>query len=139
MNNSIDPTPTNWTSPAMQKRIASRYAAEKRFKFMGLMAIILSTAFLIFLLTTMIGNGFSGFQQTHVDLEVDFPTLTGDASAQSISGDGANAAIRSLDIPGIVETAIGNQYGAFAKEMNQSIFSSGAARHVSNHLKDDPN
>ena len=37
----LDPTPTDWDGNVMQKRIASRYAAERRFKAMGLFAVLL--------------------------------------------------------------------------------------------------
>lgn len=138
MNNKIDPTPTDWDSPAMKKRIARRYGAEKRFKYMGLIAVAMSTAFLIFLLSTMIGNGFSGFLQTNAKLEIDLPTLTGGATAQSISGDNADTALRSLDLPGVVSTAIEKQYGELASDMDQSIFSSGVDRFLADQLKNDP-
>jgi len=138
MNSKIDPTPTNWNSPEMQKRIARRYAAETRFKFFGLTALVVSTLFLIFLLATMLGNGFSGFQQTNAKLEIDFPTLTGGASAQSISGDGADAAIRSLDLPGIVAIAQEEQYGELSQNMDQSIFSSRIDKRIADKLKADP-
>jgi len=62
MNNAvIDPSPTDWNGPIMQKRIASRYAAERRFKAMGFIAVALSTLFLAFLLFTMLGQGLRGF------------------------------------------------------------------------------
>ncbi len=122
----------------MQKRIAKRYAAEKRFKFMGLTAVALSTIFLIFLLVTMLGNGFSGFLQTNAKLEIDFPALTGGASAQSISGNGAQAAIRSLDLPGIVSTARQEQYASLSINMEQSIFSSGIVRRITQELLNNP-
>ncbi|WP_323809458.1 phosphate ABC transporter permease PstA [Sphingobium baderi] len=65
--------PTDWKSDVMQKRIARRYAAERRFKFMGLFAVMLSAAFLAFLLFTMLGNGLRGFTRTEIALQVDFP------------------------------------------------------------------
>ena len=138
MNNNIDPTPTDWNSPAMQKRIAKRYAAEKRFKIMGLTSVILSTLFLIFLLITMLGNGFSGFLQTNAKLEIDFPTLTGGSSAQSISGNGAEAAIRSLDLAGIVNTAVQEQYPTLNNNMDQILFSSGIEQRITKKLLNDP-
>lgn len=138
MNKTIDPTPTDWSSPKMQKRISRRYAAERRFKFMGLAAVMMSTAFLIFLLVTMMGNGFSGFLQTNAQLEIDFPTLTGGASAESISGDGADAAIRSLDLSGIVAIASEAQYGGLARDMDQSIFSGGVDTFLAKQLRADP-
>ncbi len=66
-------TPTNWKSTAMQKRIARRYAAERRFKLLGLGAVLLSAAFLAFLLITMMGNGLRGFTRTEIAVTVDFP------------------------------------------------------------------
>ena len=38
----MDPTPTDWNGQMMQKRIARRYAAERRFKAMGFLAVALS-------------------------------------------------------------------------------------------------
>ena len=66
-------TPTDWKSDVMQKRIARRYAAERRFKFAGLFAVTLSAAFLAFLLFTMMGNGLRGFTRTEIALTIDFP------------------------------------------------------------------
>ena len=54
-------------------RIRRRYAAERRFRLLGLGAILLSAGFLAFLLITMFGNGMRGFTQTEVRLDVDFP------------------------------------------------------------------
>ncbi|MDX3900804.1 MAG: phosphate ABC transporter permease PstA [Sphingobium sp.] len=65
--------PTDWKSDAMQRRIARRYGAERRFKAFGLAAVLLSAAFLAFLLFTMIGNGINGFTRTEIALKVDFP------------------------------------------------------------------
>ena len=65
--------PTDWNSDVMRKRIAARYASERRFKFAGLFAVALSAAFLAFLLFTMMGNGLRGFTRTEIALKIDFP------------------------------------------------------------------
>ncbi len=49
-----------WQSPVMSRRLARRYASERRFKWAGVAAIILSLSFLAFLIVTMISNGASG-------------------------------------------------------------------------------
>ena len=49
-----------WQSDEMTNRIRKRYAAERRFRALGLGAVILSVAFLIFLLGTMLYEGLSG-------------------------------------------------------------------------------
>ncbi len=49
-----------WQSDEMNQRLKKRYAAERRFKALGLLAILVSLAFLAFLLVTMIANGIGG-------------------------------------------------------------------------------
>ncbi|CAN5304697.1 phosphate ABC transporter permease PstA [soil metagenome] len=66
--------PTDWQGTVMQKRIARRYAAERRFKYLGMGAVLLSAGFLAFLLFSMIGNGARGFTRTEIALPVDFRT-----------------------------------------------------------------
>ena len=70
-----DTAPTDWKGAAMQKRIAGRYAAERRFKLFGLGAVLLSGFFLAFLLFVMVGNGVRGFTYTHVAVPVDFQAM----------------------------------------------------------------
>lgn len=62
--------PTDWNSPKMQRRIQRRYAAERRFRLIGLAAILISAGFLAFLLATMVGNGISGFSRTEIRLDL---------------------------------------------------------------------
>ena len=52
--------PTSWVSPEMTSRISKRYAAERRFRLIGLFAVSLSAAFLAFLLYSMLAKGFAG-------------------------------------------------------------------------------
>ncbi len=56
----------------IKKRLNKRYKAEKRFKFYGILAIFLSLSFLLLLFISIIGKGYSAFQQTFVQLEVHF-------------------------------------------------------------------
>ena len=48
---------SRWTDGSMDKRLRGRYAAERRFRLLGLLAIGLSLAFLAFLLVTMAWRG----------------------------------------------------------------------------------
>lgn len=113
----VDPTPTDWSSPAMRKRLARRYRAERRFRALGFLAILLSTLFLAVLLFAMVGNGLRGFERTEIRVVFDFPVLTGGASAQSISGNNIEAALNALDLPDLVERAAAQQYGDAANEL----------------------
>jgi phosphate transport system permease protein len=49
-----------WQSPEMTKRLAGRYAAERRFRNIGFIAVSVSLLFLAFLLATMLINGVGG-------------------------------------------------------------------------------
>ncbi|WP_288483975.1 phosphate ABC transporter permease PstA [uncultured Novosphingobium sp.] len=70
-----------WKSDAMTQRIAARNAAERRFRLLGLSAIVLSLLFLALLLFIMLRNGLAG---------LDWSFLSGsdstDASAAGIWG-----------------------------------------------------
>lgn len=68
MSDTLAPTRT----PAFEARLKKRYAAEKRFKLIGLFAILFSVFVLAFLLVTMTINGIGGFQRVEAKVEVDF-------------------------------------------------------------------
>lgn len=130
----IDPTPTDWNGEAMQKRIKKRYAAERRFKALGLGAILMSAGFLLFLLVVMVGNGFRGFTQTELPVEIDFPSLTNGAQAAQFEGPNAEARIRSLGVQDIVNGSIEIQYG----NNGTDLFSSNAWTSVQASILSDP-
>lgn len=130
----LDPTPTDWNGTAMQKRLARRYAAERRFKAMGFLAVLLSTLFLAFLLFTMLGQGVRGFQQTQIALDIDFPALASGANPATISGTNAEQALTALNLPSIVDQAATAQYGSQGTEW----LSSDAAIVVRAMLRENP-
>lgn len=51
---------SNWQSSEATARLKKRYAAERRFKALGFVAIVLSMLFLAVLLFTMLKNGVAG-------------------------------------------------------------------------------
>lgn len=95
--------PTDWKSDAMRRRIARRYAAERRFKLAGLAAVLLSAAFLAFLLVTMMGNGLRGFTRTEIALTVDFPASPLLLDPKAITDEALNQANLPM-VTGIVAT-----------------------------------
>lgn len=130
----IDPTPTDWSGDAMQRRIKKRYAAERRFKALGLGAIVLSASFLLFLLVVMLGNGFRGFTQTELPVDIDFPTLTAGAQPSQFQGPDADNRIRALGVQDIVNGSIEIQYG----DEGTNLFSATAWTSVRSAILDDP-
>ena len=71
MSERVTPTRT----AAFEARLKKRYAAERRFKAIGLSAIVFSVAVLLFLLATMTINGIGGFQRAELRVDVDFPQM----------------------------------------------------------------
>ncbi|MBE9504424.1 MAG: DUF3333 domain-containing protein, partial [Proteobacteria bacterium] len=53
-------------------RLKKRYAKEKAFRLMGLGAVFSALVMLAILFSSIIGNGYSAFQQTFIQLEVVF-------------------------------------------------------------------
>ncbi|RMF09314.1 MAG: DUF3333 domain-containing protein, partial [Alphaproteobacteria bacterium] len=80
----------------MKRRIRKRYAAEWRFRLMGLSAIIVAIAALVILLTTIISQGITGFLQTEIRLPVTFddPALE---NIEQLAGEERAAALRRAD------------------------------------------
>ncbi|MEJ2108832.1 MAG: phosphate ABC transporter permease PstA [Acidobacteriota bacterium] len=67
----IDEKPVQ-TIDIVRKGLRRRYRAEKRFRFYGIAAICLSLLFLSFLFISIIGKGYTAFQQTFVELDIYF-------------------------------------------------------------------
>ncbi|WP_254054410.1 phosphate ABC transporter permease PstA [Sphingorhabdus sp. EL138] len=126
--------PTDWQSDAMQQRIRRRYAAERRFKALGIGAIILSAGFLAFLMIVMVGNGLRGFTQTELPVEIDFPAMTGGASADQFEGANGPANLRTLGVQDIVNTSVQIQYG----EEGSELFSAGGWQAVNQEILKNP-
>jgi phosphate transport system permease protein len=112
-------TPTDWNTEAMQRRIRRRYGAERRFRLIGLGAILLSAGFLAFLLVTMLSKGIGGFSQTQVKLEIALPQT--------------GSVLTGADVEAAVAAAATQQYGAEGPR----LLSESAWVTVRNRIEDD--
>lgn len=126
--------PTDWRAEAMQRRIRRRYRSERRFKLLGLAAVLLSAGFLVFLLATMLANGIGGFSRTEIKLPVDFPKAGLTLDATRLSGPGADLALAGAGIQGATD---GAAIAAFGKDGDRLI-SDGAWLSVRAAVKADP-
>jgi phosphate transport system permease protein len=126
--------PTDWSSEAMQRRIRKRYAAERRFRLLGLGAILVSAGFLVLLLVIMLGNGVRGFTAMQVQLEMDFPRSSLIVDRAALGGPDAENALRAADFEGAVRQAAVAQYG----EDGPELFSGAARLWVRDMVRDDP-
>jgi phosphate transport system permease protein len=128
--------PTNWQSPDMVKRIKRRYAAERRFKAMGAVAILISVAFLAFLLLTMANNGARGFMRTDVKLPIDFAAsaIMIDPAVFKGSPEQVDQALADADLESPVATAAEQAFGP----EGASLIAESAWIVVRDAIKDDP-
>jgi len=126
--------PSRWTDGSMEKRVRRRYAAERRFRLLGLLAIGLSVAFLAFLLINMAAKGLGGFTQTEAKLTIDFPRSDIILDPATLKGPEAKRAVASADLEGSLNASALRQYGADASD----LFGPAAARQLGRDLISDP-
>ena len=127
---------TDWGSQAMQRRIARRYVAERNFRWLGMGALALAASFLAFLLFTIVRDGWTGFVNTEVKVEVTYdPAVLGiEAAAIAPGVDVADrrAALREADFAGLMLKA-SEQLGDY-----DSVVSEGAWLDLRDALEEDP-
>lgn len=127
-------TPTRWTDEAMTRRVRKRYAAERRFRWLGLAAVGLSVLFLAFLLFTMAAKGLGGFIHYEAQVPIDFARTDLFLDPAALRGPDAKQAIASADLGGAIAQAATSAYGPKASEM----FGDAAVAKLSSMILDDP-
>ena len=120
------------TIDIVNKSLGKRYRSERRFRVYGLVAIILSLAFLTLLFTDIIRKGYTAFWQTYVDINVFLdPTMLQEES------------LASADYQGLVKQSMRNMFpevsGRRDKRALYSLISSGAAFQLQKKVLEDPN
>lgn len=119
------------TIDTVNRGLARRYSKEQRFKFYGLIAVVISLSFLGLLFFTIFMNGYSAFFQTFVKLEIFFDPALIDKN------DPANS-----NFPGLVKKTLGSEFPEVKsrKEKKElySLISSGAAFQVQKLLNQRP-
>jgi phosphate transport system permease protein len=68
--------PRRLNPEAIQTRLRKRYRAERRFKLIGLLAVLTALALLALLLATIVAQGYSAFAQTTIRLDIAFDQQT---------------------------------------------------------------
>jgi len=126
--------PTDWKAAGVQRRTRRRYAAERRFRLLGLAAVWLSASFLAFLLASMLWQGASGFRQTRVALPIDFIAAKLPVTPAQLRGRGADLALAGAGLEGMVDRAATKAYGGGGND----LLSDGAWLVVRDAIKRDP-
>ena len=101
------------TAETVASRLGRRYAAERRFRAMGLGAIVISVGFLAFLLGSIIDKGWTGFVQSEIALDVSF-------DPQIIDPDGTRdpAVLAAADYAALVRQAL---VARFAPDADRAV------------------
>jgi phosphate transport system permease protein len=105
-------TPTDWQSEAMRRRIARRYASERRFKLLGLAAVAASAGFLAFLLISMMSSGLSGFMRTEIALPIDFQHSAILVDPDALKAGNAEMVLANANLPSVIDKAAEDAFGA---------------------------
>ena len=125
--------PTRDTA-AMRRRTQRRYAAERRFRRLGLAAIWLSAGFLAFLLATMLWQGTIGFRQTRIALPIDLAAAHLRVTPAQLKGDGVTRALADAGLERAVDAAAVRAYGP----QGAGLLSDGAWQVVRDAIRRDP-
>ena len=108
------------TIDIVKQNLAGRYRSERRFRLMGLSAIVASLFFLSFLFVSIIGNGYSALFQTFIQIHVYF-----DPDRLPLYE------LNSADYQGIVKASLRDMFpeakGRLDKRQLYRLVSSGAA------------
>src|SRR5215218_7876357 len=97
--------PSRWTDGSMHVRVRKRYAAERRFRLLGLAAVSASALFLAFLLFTMASRGLGGFVHYEAAVPIDFARSDLMLDPALLKGPEASQQIGSADLEGLISKA----------------------------------
>ncbi len=133
----MDPLDQHRTRQRVEASLRRRYRTEKLFRFYGLLSVILGVSFLVVLFATIIGNGYSAFQQTYVELDISF-------DAEIIDPDGGRDVdvLATADYAQLVRDALGNLFpeadDRVARRELNGLMSSGAGFALQRMVLADP-
>jgi len=125
------------TTAKVRASLRKRYAAERRFRWYGIVAIAASLGFLALLLTSIVIKGTPAFSQTFLKLEVAL-----DADTLGVTAESTPAELRRANYAGIVKSAMRDRFpdadGRSEKKALYSLVSTGADYQVARRVAADP-
>ena len=115
-------------------RLKKRYAAERRFRMVGMLAVAFSALVLAFLLWTMTSNAVGGFKRAELRFEVDLSGGALSLDAAQLSGPNAAQALEGAGLKDVVQFSAAKALGDLAAAQ----LSDTAWREVAKELIADP-
>ncbi len=123
--------PNNNSFDIISRGLKRRYRAEKLFRRLGLSAVLLTIAFIVFLFSSICLNGYSAFRQTKIELEV---VLSADEFQSENIGD--------ANFPGIIKESLRRMFpevkSRHDKKLLYSLISQNAAFALQKMIEADP-
>ena len=92
-------------------RLKSRYAAERRFKAIGLAAVVFSALVLAFLLVSMTSNAVGGFTRAELRFDLDLSSGVLVIDPVQLQGPGALDALKGAGLPDVVKFSASKALG----------------------------
>lgn len=137
MNNATSSPLNRGINEAVKASLPRRHAAERRFKFFGLLAILFGLSFVVLLFVNIISTGYPAFQQTYIQLAIHF-----DPQVIDPDGDRKPEALSRADYNVLVRTALRelfpNVQGRGELRQLFNLVSPGAAWELREMVMDDP-
>ena len=125
------------TADESNRNVRKRYNANRRLQFFGLAAIGIALLALATLLTSIIGNGWSAFQQTNIALEITF-----DRSKLDPRGDLSQDSLRAGDYRALARDALRAEFPDVKSRTDRrnlnALLSPGAHYELQDMVLDDP-
>ena len=115
-------------------RLKKRYAAERRFRAVGMLAVAFSAFVLAFLLWTMTANAVGGFKRAELRFDLDLSGSALSVDPAQLSGPGAEQALEGAGLKDVVQFAAAKAAGDAAAAQ----LSDAAWREVAKRLIADP-
>ncbi|ALP53550.1 phosphate ABC transporter permease [Candidatus Tenderia electrophaga] len=118
------PTPPRCID-VVHKHLGKRYRAERRFRRLGISAIVIGMCFLVILFTSIVSRGYTAFVQTYVELDVHF-----DPDYIAAPGTTDYATLSAADYGGLVKATLRDMFPAVTGRQDKrnlySLVSAGA-------------
>ena len=127
----------NQATAKVRAGLKRRHARERRFRWYGLIAISLGLIFLALLFISIVSKGYSAFQQTYVQLDIDFA-----ADKIDPKGERDGKVLSRADYQGLVKSALRELFPAVKKRREKrqlyGLVSSGAGFQLREMVLADP-
>ncbi len=131
-------TDTPNIADAVRQSLQRRYRAERRFRFLGLGAILIGIVFVLMLFTSIASKGYTAFVQTQLELEIYFdPEIIDPEGTRDLTTIG-----RSADFSRLYKNALKERFSDVSgrRELRElyNLVSNGTTYRLRDMVLDDP-